>query len=474
MNDKEQKKQQIKESFYLFSRNMEPTYTFANHHNYIIDKIQNTIVADPKSEGRLLLSVPPGHSKSTICSQLLPAYILGVNPKARILLITYGDTLSNDMGVKCRRYMESATYRALFKTRIKGSGKGGTFDTYQGGSLKCIGRGGAITGFRADYMILDDTIKNQQEATSDLVLDGLWDWFQTVAYTRLVPPGKMLVFHTRWAEKDLVGRLIKSYPQWEYLNLEALCTDKETDPLHRDEGEALWPELYGREYLLKIKEANTQTFGALYQGNPTSEEACPIKPGSINTAATIVHEHPRGLIASWDTATKQNSGDYSVCTLWKDNLLYKVFRKQVDFANLLDMFDEINVKYDININLVEDASSGRQLISLRPDKCFAAKIIKHNTKISLAEAFNYQLKSGAYKINKEVLTEDVYNEFKKFPWAYNDDVVMSALHYYKNNTDGLLDDYKLSKRSVTSKSIFKKAAATFSSGRIRSSNTRFS
>ena len=336
--------QKIRNSFLLFCRNMQPEWTFVKHHKFVCSEIQKTV---NDVDGRLLLSVPPGYGKSSLCSQMLPAYLLGINPKAKILLVTYGAALSNSHGVQARRYMSAPQYQAIFTTRIAGSGESGSFETTEGGSLRCVGRGGAITGFRATHLILDDTLKNNIEAQSETILKNLYEWFSTTAYSRLLPGGSAIAFNTRWSKADLIGKIIDNYKtptgeDWPYFNLEAIA-DKEECPLGRAKGEALWPTFQSLKALQQIRKATPKTFGALYQGDPTDEAAVPIKRTSILQATIgVIQQSNRKIIASWDTASTEGAGDYTVCTIWqvsKDAATLKaIIRDRVDFNNLINLF----------------------------------------------------------------------------------------------------------------------------------------
>lgn len=424
--------QKVQNSFYLFCRNMEPDLSFADVHKYIISKAQKTV---EEPNGRFMLSVPPGTGKSSIISKLLPAYCLGVNPKVRILLVTYGASLSNSFGKKVREYLESPVYKKVFpNTVVDGEGKSGSFETTEGGFLKCVGRGGAITGFRADIAILDDTIKSSQEAQSDVILTGLWEWATTTLYTRIVPPGSMIVLNTRWCKRDLIQKWSELNPEWPYVNIEALCTDSSTDVLNRQKGESIWPEMYDVDYYKTIKSTSPSTFNTLYQGHPTSQESVPIKMASLEYAATDNYSQQKCFI-SWDTASTKNAGDYTVATVWKFDketaTIIDLFRKQVGFDGLLNLFDEVNKCYQPVINVVEKASSGIQLIQLRPEQCIPSTCIKVADKEKLAQSFNYSLKNNTINILSTALLQEHKAELAEFPWGTHDDVPMSILHGYK-------------------------------------------
>ena len=419
---------------------MEPKFTFAKHHRFVSDNIKKEIIE--KENGRLLLAIGPGNGKSTLCSQLLPAYILGIDPTAKILLLTYGATLSNDFGKKVRLYMNKPQYKQIFpETIIVGDGESGSFDVEKGGSLKCVGRGGAITGYRANYIIVDDSLKNQEEAKSETILNKLWEWWSTTVYTRLLPGGSIIGFNTRWGKRDLIGRLIDNFPNWTYINLPSIA--EENDPLGREVGEAIWPEWEPLSKLLEIKRAFPKTFSALYQGNPVSEEATPIKRVSINGAMVPTYIKNNRIVISWDTANTQNGGDYTVGCVWSldgtnSATLIDLVRKQVNFTNLLSLFDNYNKTYKPVINIVEKAASGQQLIQLRPDVCLPSTCIKTNDKETTAESFDYSMKQGLIRFLEGVLSEEVITEMAGYPYESHDDVILSMFHFYKAFLEGTI------------------------------------
>ena len=448
----------IQQSFLLFCKNMEPNHVFAEHHKFICKKAQ---VLSDTPNGRLLLSIPPGHGKSSLLSVLYAAWLLGKNPKERILIVTYGQSLSSSFGKRVRKYLNSEVYKKIFpNTLIKGEGDSGSFDTTAGGYLNAVGRGGSMTGRRYDTIICDDVLKNQQEAQSDTIINNLHSWFGSTCLSRLVPPGKFIGIATRWSKRDLIGHILDNYEGWPYINIPALCEDEAVDPLGRKLGEPLWPAFYPLKMLNEIRRASPKTFNALYQGNCVAEEATPIKAASLETSIIKEYDKSTGkIIASWDTASTEGSGDYTICTIWKvyqeSAVLLEIVRAQVDFNGLIDLFDKVDSHWKTHLHIIENASSGQQLIQINNKKynILMSQTIKATLKETLAESFNVALKRGIISILEGSLNSADKEEITDYPYGKHDDLPMSILHFYKNylnNLDLLINARRLNNTNLSS------------------------
>lgn len=221
---------------------------------------------------------------------MFPAWAVGKNPDDSIIVSSYSGDLATDHGRETRKLMESSRYKNIFDTRLAGdSNAKGKWHTQGKGAYNAVGVGGSVTGKGADFFIADDTIKDRKEADSLLMRDNVWDFFTSVATTRLSPNGAMVVMQTRWHEDDLIGRLTDgedtkepwvdyfdylkdgiSGAKWVRLRLPAIATE---DEVYRKEGEALWPQQFPLEEL----ESKKGTLGgyewsALYQQTPVDDE----------------------------------------------------------------------------------------------------------------------------------------------------------------------------------------------------------
>lgn len=246
---------------------------------------------------RLIVTMPPQHGKSQGSTRFLPAFLAGLNPALKIAVCSYSDTNASAFNRDVQRIMDTPEYRAAFPgTRLAGAGdtlyqrNGNVLDIVgTGGSLRFVGRGGALTSKAVDVVILDDLYKDYAEANSPTVRKSVWDWYTSVVRTRLDNAGRELVVFTRWHSDDLIGRLAESGEQirditawqgaeglppdvWGRLNFEALkvSAPSELDP--RPEGAALWEGKHSRERLEAQRRLDPVKFQCLYQGDPAGSE----------------------------------------------------------------------------------------------------------------------------------------------------------------------------------------------------------
>ena len=198
---------------------------------------------------RLMLTVPPRHGKSTIGSVNMPAWHLGNYPSHEIISCSYAEGLALGFSKKCRDQISSLAYKAIFNNGARLDPKtkaAANWLTTAGGGYLAAGVGGGITGKGAHILIIDDPVKNREDAESQNNRDMNWDWYTSTAYTRLTPGGGVLVIMTRWHDDDLAGRLLAMGASnmgdtWELVRYPA---EAEEDEPFRKKGEALHPERY--------------------------------------------------------------------------------------------------------------------------------------------------------------------------------------------------------------------------------------
>ena len=230
---------------------------------------------------RTKISVPFQHGKSILCSIYFPAWVLLLWPETRIALGSYETGFAANFGARVRdiinRYGPALDVELRTDTKAKSEW---AIHKY-GGGMVCKGRGGPLTGRPADLLIIDDPIKNPQEAQSQIVLDNLWEWYQTVAYSRLGPRAPVVVVGTRWCTQDLHGRLEAESKvggeQFETILFSAIC-ESDDDILGRKVGEALWPERVPLARLQRVAKTRPRWFKACWQGKPLDEEGLHFQP----------------------------------------------------------------------------------------------------------------------------------------------------------------------------------------------------
>lgn len=275
---------------------------------------------------KLMISVPPQHGKSTGSSQIMPSYMLGMNPDLNIAIGCYNFTLARKFGRYIKNICESKEYVDVFGKRIPESSDSDHINTAEEiellggkGNLKLVGVGGGLTGNPVDVMIMDDLYKDFKDACSPIIRENVWDWYTSVVRTRLHNDSQQLIVFTRWHEDDLIGRIAKydddeiinledvtdledlGEDVWLKVNFEAIKTTEKSKYDKREKGEALWSNRHSIKKLKKDRNTDPQKFESLYQGNPESKEGmlygdnfktyttlpiCNIRKSYIDTADT--------------------------------------------------------------------------------------------------------------------------------------------------------------------------------------------
>ena len=222
----------------------------------------------------LVVCMPPQHGKSELCSKYLPAWYLGTFPDRRVILTGYEADFAAQWGRKARDLLEQWGW--LFNVQVSKRSSAVHRWDLQGrdGGMTTAGVGGPITGRGAHLLIVDDPVKNDEEARSSTHREKQWDWWQSTASTRIRPGGLFVVVQTRWHRDDLAGRILReaktNRQRWREVRLPALAEDR--DPLGRAPGEPLWPEVYTEDHLLRVKSSRTNYYWrALYQQDPLAE-----------------------------------------------------------------------------------------------------------------------------------------------------------------------------------------------------------
>lgn len=417
---------------------------FAKFQKLICDRIQNQLNTS-KFGLREMFSVPPGYGKSTLLSQLLPAFLLGFDPSYKIMLISYASSLSNRNAIKVREIMMKPIYQAIFpETKFSGKAVKPPYDTSKGGGIRSMGRGGSITGFRADFILIDDILKGPDEAASDTLISQLHDWYATVVNTRIKPKGGIIILSTRWTKRDLIGYLSEKSKRWNYINLEAICTDTKKDPLNRKKGEPLWGSYKSLESLREIQSLNPLSFEIVFQGHCIEELSKKFDPAKVQYTPTDPFDVHYTVI-SVDSAAKPHFGaDKSVFTVWNlDKTLTKAvlvdfISGRFKFDELVNKFDELELLYTPSAWFIENASSGIQLLQVRElPHVFRSKTFKNykgiaNEKLQIMDLFTKAIGSKNITVNASVrkrFITDFLPEILDFPHGNDDDHVLSALHF---------------------------------------------
>jgi len=369
--------------------------------------IKDELYANNEKINILIIQMPPQHGKSQSVTETLPSYYQGKYPNRRVILVSYGDDLARRFGRRNKQKIDEFG-KALFDIEFDGSRKSDTDFEIKGHTGSTISRGimAGITGQPAELIIIDDPIKNRQEAESETYRARLWEEWQNSIKTRLSADGKVIIIQTRWHEDDLAGRVIAHEQGVMVINLP--CEAEENDPIGRAPGEALFPEIgKDNEWLKRFKDSyindptieggGLRAWNALFQGRPTSQEGNMIKrhwwrywkPKGMDLPPVTV-KLPNGelqniyaielpgkfdlILQSWDMTFKDTDGtDFVACGVWanKGASIFKLDQvyDRMDFVKTIQAFLSMNSKWPNAITkLVEDKANGPAVISMLAGK----------------------------------------------------------------------------------------------------------
>jgi len=327
---------------------------------------------------RLMVFMPPRHGKSMTISETFPSWFIGRNPDRRVIVAAYGESLAKKFGRKNRQKLEWYGGE-LWGITIDPSNSSVTNWTIQGrdGGMIATGRGGAITGEGADLLVIDDPIKNREEAESETIREKIWDEWESTLSTRLHKGGRVIIILTRWHEDDLAGRLlakegrVEDGGEWHVLSLPAICEDPVNDPLGREEGQALAPDLgYDEEWAeKKRKQVGSYTWGALYQQSPRPADGNIFKRQWIQFYKKLP-DRLDTQIQSWDCSFKDTDGsDYVVGQVWgrkgADFYLIDQVRDRMDLPSTIQAVRAMSAKHPRTYGkLVENKANGPAVVQM--------------------------------------------------------------------------------------------------------------
>ncbi len=274
-------KNQARKDLISFQIATNPNYVPNWHHDLVAKELEHIEAFGDRDYKILIIDEPPRHGKSQQVSIDFPAWYLGRNPEKEIITSAYSADLAQDFGGKTREKVSSQIFKHIFpEVALKEDEQArGRWRTNQGGAYTAVGVGGPITGRGANIAVVDDPIKNREEANSEVMRKKLWEWFTSTLFTRLEPNGVVIVMHTRWHMLDLVGMINANpelAPRTKHIHLPALSEERE---IHRNIDEPLWPDRYNRNALMEIKNTvGPYDWASLYMGRPILTELQEFKP----------------------------------------------------------------------------------------------------------------------------------------------------------------------------------------------------
>ena len=434
------KKESARESFLGFVNYVWPAFIEGRHHKVVAEAFERVIKGDLK---RLIINMPPRHTKSEFASYLLPAWFLGQNPGKKVIQASHTAELSVGFGRKVRNLVDSDDFKEIFpELALRADSKAaGRWSTNQGGEYFAIGVGGAVTGKGADLLIIDDPHSEQDGQSIDAaVFDKTYEWYTSGPRQRLQPGGAIIIVMTRWHKRDLTGKIIKSSTQregvddWELIEFPALMPS----------GNSLWPEFWSQDELLALKnELPAPKWEAQYQQSPTSEEGALVKREWWKRWERDRPPPCEFIIQSWDTAfLKTRRADFSACTTWgvfyqpddegqtrPNIILLDAYKERLEFPELKKTAMEFYNNWEPDACIVEAKAAGTPLVfELRAMGMPVSEYTpsRGNDKVARVNAVADMFASGVVWCPETRFAEMVIEEFASFPVGEHDDLVDSS------------------------------------------------
>lgn len=382
----------------------------------------------------LCLSMPPQHGKSMLITQTYPSYYFMKNPNDKTIIISYGDDLARLFGRKNKEKIRE------FGAELFGYELGKNTDTdmdIKGHRGSIISRGimAGITGQSADLIIIDDPIKSAIEANSEVYRNRIWEEFLNSIYTRLSAKGKIVIIQTRWHEDDLIGRVMNELSDKSlYINIPLEA--EENDPLGREPGDSLFPEIgKDKEWLESTKKVYMTKEGqrswlALYQGRPTAQDGNLVKRDYFKYYS-IMPEQFDQVLQSWDCTFKDSDGsDYVVGQVWgrkgPNKYLLDMVRARMGFPTTMNAILNMTRKWpQAYMKLIEDKANGSAIIQVLSRKVEGIMpVTPKESKLARVQSILPQIECGnVYLPIGAAWLEEFIDECCKFPNGKHDDMV---------------------------------------------------
>ena len=433
-------REECRSSYLPFVKEMWAAFIEGNHHQIMAESFEKVSRGELK---RLIINMPPRHTKSEFASYLLPAWFLGNFPEKKVIQTAHTAELAVGFGRKVRNLVGSEEFKKIFPdVALQADSKAaGRWNTNHNGEYFAIGVGGAVTGKGADLLIIDDPHSEQEGQSVDpSVFDRVYEWYTSGPRQRLQPGGAIVVVMTRWHKRDLTGQILKSSIEhigaddWEVIEFPAILPS----------GKALWEEFWHLEELEKLKaELPVCKWTAQYQQDPTAEEGAIVKREWWKTWEEKEPPKCEFVIQSWDTAfLKTQRADYSACTTWgvwyrvgddgysqPQLILLDAFKDRMEFPELKQCAFDTWKSWQPDAFIIEAKAAGSPLIfELRamgiPVSEYSPS--RGNDKIARVNAVADLFASGSVWVPERRFSEEVIEEFAAFPSGDHDDLVDSS------------------------------------------------
>ena len=430
------RREAAKDRFMSFAHHVYDDFIEGNHHRIIAEKLEAVARGELK---RLIINMPPRHSKSELASYLMPAWFLGRNPKLKIIQATMNTELATRFGRKVRDLIADPLYKEIFPhTDLKADSQAaGRWETSKKGEYFAAGVGAAMTGRGADLLIIDDP-HSEQDALSSTAYDHTYEWYTSGPRQRLQPGGAIIIVQTRWSKKDLTGRLLNEQmkdtmaDQWDLIEFPAILPS----------GNPVWPEFWKKEELLGVKASLSPTkWNAQWQQNPTSEETAMVKRDWWQRWTKEKIPRLKYVLQSYDTAfSKKETADYTAITTWgvfdpeEDNtehiVLLDAQKGRYNFPELKELASEQYEYWEPDMVLIEAKASGQPL---------ADELLRINIPVLTYSPGRAKGRGGVDKVTRMHMVAPLFEAGRV--WApdkpFSDDVIEEVASF----PNGDYDDY---------------------------------
>ena len=430
------RKEGARDKFLNFVNEVWPTFISGRHHARMAEAFERVARGECK---RLIINMPPRHTKSEFASYLLPAWFLGKFPHKKVIQASHTAELAVGFGRKVRNLVDSDVYHSIFPDLAlqSDSKAAGRWNTSKGGDYFAIGVGGAVTGKGADVLIIDDPHSEQEAALAQInpdIYDKVYEWYTSGPRQRLQPGGSIVIVMTRWSLRDLTGQVIKSAAarggdDWEVIEFPAILPS----------GNPLWPEFWSLDELSKLhQELPNSKWMAQYQQQPTSEQSAIVKREWWKIWEKEDPPPCDYILQTWDTAFEKNTrADYSACTTWgiwynpDDNdlpniILLNSFKERMEWVELKKTAFQHYKDWEPDSILIEKKATGAPLIyEFRAMGIPAQEFTpgKGQDKISRLNAVSDLIASGKVWVPQTRWAEELVDEIASFPSGEHDDLV---------------------------------------------------
>ncbi len=431
-------REKSQKNFMEYVKSVWPGFVHGRHHVLMAKKFEEIAAGKVK---RLIINMAPRHTKSEFASYLLPSWFLGKYPEKKVIQASNTSDLAVGFGRKVRNLVGSEQYAKIFPgvALRQDSKAAGRWATNRGGEYFAIGVGGTVTGKGADLLIIDDPHSEQEArlaAHNPDIFDSVYEWYTSGPRQRLQPGAAIVVVMTRWAERDLTGRIIKDAQardksdEWEVIELPAIMPS----------GNPLWPEFWSIEELEALREeVGPAKWNAQYQQTPTGEEGALVKREWWKRWEKERPPPCEFIIQSWDTAfTKSERSDYSACTTWgvfyKDEvdphiILLDAIEERLEFPELKKRAQEKYKEWEPDACIVEAKAAGSPLIfELRRMGIPVSEYtpVRGNDKFVRINSVTDLFRSGKVWAPEGRWADEVIEQMAAFPNAPHDDLVDST------------------------------------------------